>query len=135
MVAGLLAVFWFAGVLLFLLRFGLLQRRQGNVADETDAQHLAGDLSIRAVRLDELRLWMFLEWLQCHCCGDQTEWVNQDEDEIRKYLSRWLQHFSTDGLHAEHELIMTEISWWKTTDEKTLLRCIGEAFVEKALVQ
>jgi hypothetical protein len=134
-VAGVLSVFWFAGVLLFFLRFVRLQRRQVNVVKETDVQHLAADLSTQAMHLDELRLWLFLEWLQCHCCGDQTEWVNQDGDEIRKFLSRWLESFSPDGLHAEHELIVTEITWWKTADEKTLLRCIGKELTERRLSQ
>ena len=134
-VAGVLSVFWFASVGLFFLRFMRLQPRQVSVVNETDVQHLAADLSTQAIQLDELRLWLFLEWLQCHCCGDSTQWINQDGDEIRMFLNRWLEHFSPDGLHAEHELIMTEISWWKKVDEKTLVRCISEAFVERALVQ
>ena len=134
-VAGVLSVFWFAGVLLFFLRYVRPQRKQGKEVNETLVGPLVVDLSNQALQLDELRLWLFLEWLQCHCCGDSTQWINQDGDEIRKFLSRWLEHFSPDGLHAEHELIMTEITWWKTVDEKTLVRCIGEAFVERALVQ
>ena len=134
-VAGVLSAFWFAGVSLFFLRFVRLQRRQLNEVNETDVQHLAADLSTQAMHLDELRLWLFLEWLQCHCCGDSTQWMNQDGDEIRKFLSRWLEHFSPDGLHAEHELILTEINWWKTADEKTLLRCIGKELTERRLSQ
>lgn len=130
-VAGVLSVFWFAGVGLFFLRFVRLQRRQLNVVNETDVQQLAADLSTQAMHLDELRLWLFLEWLQCHCCGDSTQWINQDGDEIRKFLSRWLEHFSREDLQSERELIMTEISWWKTVDEKTLVRYIGEAFTER----
>jgi hypothetical protein len=135
MVAEVLSVFWFAGVGLFFMRFVRLQQRQVNVVNETDAQHLATDLSTQAMHLDELRLWLFLEWLQCHCCGDPTQWINQDGDEIRKFLSRWLEHFSPDGLQAEHELIVTEITWWKTADEKTLLRCIGKELAERRVSQ
>jgi hypothetical protein len=134
-VAGVLSVIWFAGVGLFFLRFVRLQQRRVSVVSETDVQHLAADLSTQAIQLDELRLWLFLEWLQCHCCGDSTRWINQDGDEIRKFLSRWLEHFSTDGLHAEHELIMTEITWWKTADEKTLLRCVGKELAERRVSQ
>jgi hypothetical protein len=133
--AGVLSVFWFAGVLLFFLRFVRPQRKQGKEVNETLVGPMAADLSSQALQLDELRLWMFLEWLQCHCSGDQTEWVNQDEDEIRHYLSCWLERFSPNDLHAEHELIMTEINWWKTADDKTLLRCISKDFAERALVQ
>jgi hypothetical protein len=134
-VAAVLSVFWFAGVSLFFLHFVRPQRRQVNVGNETDVQHLAADLSTQAIQLDELRLWLFLEWLQCHCCGDSTQWINQDGNEIRKFLSRWLEHFSPDGLDAEHELIVTEISWWRTADEKTLLRCIGKELMERRLSQ
>ena len=135
LVAGVLAVLWFAAVVLFFLRFVRLQRRQVNVVNETNVQHLAADLSSQALQLDELRLRLFLEWLQCHCCGDSTRWINQDGDEIRKFLSRWLEHFSPDSLQAEHELIVTEISWWRTADEKTLLRCIGKELTERRLSQ
>jgi hypothetical protein len=134
-VAGVLSVFWFAGVGLFFLRFVCLQQKQVNVVNETDVQHLAADLSTQAMHLDELRLWLFLEWLQCHCCGDSTQWINQDGDEIRKFLIRWLEHFSPDGLYAEQDLIMTEITWWRTADEKTLLRCIGKELTERRLSQ
>jgi hypothetical protein len=134
-VAGVLSVFWFASVGLFFLRFVRLQQKQVNVVNETDVQHLAADLSKQAIQLDELRLWLFLEWLQSHCCGNSTEWINQGGDEILKYLSRWLEHFSPDGLHAEHELIMNEITWWRTADEKTLLRCIGKELRERRLSQ
>jgi hypothetical protein len=134
-VTVLLAVFWSAGVAVFYLRFMRLQRRQVNVVNETDVQHLAADLSTQAMHLDELRLWLFLEWLQCHCCGDSTQWINQDGDEIRKFLCRWLERFSPDDLHAEHELILTEITWWKMVDEKTLLRCIGKELTERRLSQ
>ena len=96
---------------------------------------MALDLAGQAAQLDELRFCMFLEWLGCHCHQVPVRGVVQDSREIWAYLSQWLETFLPEGLDSEYRLIMTEITWWKDADEKTLLRCTSTELAERNLLR
>ena len=131
-IASALTALVFAGFGVFFLCFVWLQPK-GTHKALNQVEDKARDLSHQAARLDDLRLWMFLEWLQCHCQRLPVQWLNQGEDEIRKYLSSWLDTFAPDALQPEYELITGEIGWWREADEKTLLRCISKEFTGREL--
>ena len=122
----------FAGFGAFFLCFVCLQQ-QGTDKALTPVERTALDLASQAVRLDDLRLWMFLEWLRCHCHQLPVQWVGQEGEEIRKYLNWWLGTFAPDDLHSEQQLITNEICWWRDADEKTLLRCLSNGFAGRDL--
>ena len=122
----------FAAFGAFFLCFVWLQPK-GTHKVLNQVEDMARDLSNKVTRLDDLRMWMFLEWLQCHSQQLPVQWLDQDEDEIRHYLSCWLDTFTPNDLHSEYELIMTEIDWWRDADEKTLLRCISKEFIGRDL--
>ncbi len=122
----------FAGFGTFFLCFVWLRPKQTSKAN-TPVERMAFDLSNQAARLDDLHLWMFLEWLQCHCQRLSVQCVNGEKDEIREYLSSWMATFALEELQLEYELITGEISWWRDADEKTLLRCISKDFAGKEL--
>lgn len=127
LIVSTLTALVFAGFGASFLCFVSLQPK-GTCGTLTQAERMALDLSNQAVKMDNLRLWLFLEWLQCHCCRLSIHWVDQDVDEITKYLSCWLDTFALADLQSEYELITNEIGWWRDADEKTLLRCISKEF-------
>ncbi len=122
----------FASFGAFFLCFACL-RSKGAPTALVPVEDMAQNLSHQAARLDDLRLWMFLEWLQCHSQRLPVQWLDQEEDEIRNYLSCWLDTFTPNDLHSEYELIRSEIDWWRDADEKTLLRCISKEFTGRDL--
>jgi hypothetical protein len=134
LIVSALTALVFAGFGAFVLCFVCLQPK-GTCKALTPVEHMALDLSNQAAQLSDLRLWMFLEWLQCHCHQLPAQSVEQDRDEIRKYLRCWLDTFATADLQAEYELIAGEIGWWKDADEKTLLRCISKEFAGRNLLR
>ena len=119
----------FAALGTFFLYFVRVQRKT-TPKGLTPVKRLTYDLSDQAARLEEPRLCMFLDWLQCHCHWIPVQWVKQDRDEIQNYLNRWMGTFTPEGLHAEYRLIMTEIRWWRNADEKTMMRCISKRVME-----
>lgn len=94
-------------------------------------EHMASDLNQQAMQLDAVRLQMFISWLQCHCRGLDKKCINKKGGNIQILLNRWLQTFRPDDLHAEYQLIASEIAWWREADEKTLLRCVSKEFIER----
>lgn len=128
-IAALSAALVFAAFGAFCLCFVRLQRKTTAKA-LTSVERMTYDLSDQAAQLDEPRLCMFLDWLQCHCHKIPVQWVKQDRDEIQNYLVRWMGTFTPEGLHAEYRLIKTEIRWWRNADEKTLMRCMSKRVVE-----
>jgi hypothetical protein len=82
-------------------------------------EHMARDLSRQATGLEEVRLQMFLDWLQCHCCTIQIEQANARE--IQHQLGCWLETFSPDDLYVEYRLIMNEIAWWRNAADPAVV--------------
>jgi hypothetical protein len=129
LIAALSVTLVFAALGAFFLCFVRLQRKT-TAKVLTPVERMTYDLSSQAAQLEEPRLCMFLDWLQCHCYSIPVQWAKQDGDEIQNYLNRWMGTFTPDGLHAEYRLIMTEIRWWKNADEKTLMRCMSKRVME-----
>jgi hypothetical protein len=105
-------------------------QRKTTAKELTSVERMIYDLAEQAAQLDESRMCMFLDWLQCHCHKIPVQWVKQDRDEIQNYLIRWMETFTPESLHTEYRLIKTEIRWWRNADEKTLMRCMSKRVVE-----
>jgi hypothetical protein len=97
----------------------------------TLAEHMASGLYTQAMKLGVVRLQMFLDWLQRHCRGLETKCIKKNESDIQVMLRLWLETFPPDDLHCEYQLLISEITWWRDADEKTLLRCVSQEFIER----
>ncbi len=68
---------------------------------------MALDLSTQAEQLDELRFWYVSRMAAVSLPSGDLFNGSQDGDEIWKYLSRWLEHFSSGRparrVQADHD--------------------------------
>jgi len=97
-------------------------------------EQMVSDISSQAVRLDEMRLRKFLEWLKSHSSRVKT--VDQDcvevaihgegsvDDRLKNGLNRWFESLPMPGLLCEYHLLLNEISWWRDLDPRTLARIL-----------
>jgi hypothetical protein len=125
--------FLFTGFGAFFLYYVWLYYRDGSRTPRalTLVEYMASDLDRQASKLDGLRLQMFLDWLQRHSRGLQAKCIRKNESNIQVLLKLWLETFQPDDLHSEYQLLMSEITWWRDADEKTLLRCVSQEFLER----
>ena len=93
-------------------------------------EQMVSDISSQAVRLDEVRLQKFLEWLKSHSSKVKTveqvlvEVAVHDEgsidDRLKNGLKRWFESLPKQGLRWEYHLLLNEIAWWRDLDPRTL---------------
>lgn len=92
-------------------------------------------ISFQAARLDEFRLQMFLKWLKSHNSAVrnlgriylETEHPAGDNNScMQNSLKSWFESLPLSGLIWEYRLILTEIRWWRTLDERSLDRILKE---------
>ena len=68
----------------------------------------------RTTLLEDHRRRMFLNWLQAH-----HQYVTRiSEEELKEYLTQWLEELSPAGVLWEYRLILSEIHWWRDLDEQ-----------------
>lgn len=93
---------------------------------------MAMDISGQAVRLDDFRLRLFLNWFIAHnnAMKDITQAVLQInsaipreanlEEQFQSALKTWLATLPMQGLLWEYHLILNEIVWWRDIDPRQL---------------
>ena len=93
-------------------------------------EQMVSDISSQAVRLDEVRLQKFLEWLKSHSSMVKT--VGQAlvevevhgegsiDDRLKNDLKRWFESFPIQGLLWEYRLLLNEVAWWRDLDPHEL---------------
>ena len=98
-------------------------------------EQMVSDISSQAVRLDEVRLQKFLEWLKSHSAKVKTvEQVHIEvtvhhgegnlDDCLKNGLKGWLESLPMPGLILEYHLLLNEIAWWRDLDPRTLTRIL-----------
>ena len=97
-------------------------------------EQMVSDISSQAVRLDEVRLQKFLEWLKSHSSKVKTsnqariEVVIRGEgrldDRLRNDLKGWFESLPIPGLLWEYHLLLNEITWWRDLDPCSLTRIL-----------
>jgi hypothetical protein len=93
------------------------------------------DISNQALRLDDVRLQFFLNWLNAHSSKMQSALspgqtlIQMDgvqlrqgdlEEQIGSGLKTWFESLPTQGLLWEYHLILIEIAWWQNLDAHRL---------------
>ena len=98
-------------------------------------EQMVSDISSQAVRLGEVRLQKFLEWLKSHSSKVKTvEPVHIEvavhhgegslDDRLNNGLKGWLESLPMQGLLWEYHLLLNEIAWWRDLDPRTLARIL-----------
>ena len=93
-------------------------------------EQMVSDISSQAVRLDEVRLQKFLEWLKSHSSKVKTEeqvhievavhGEGSIDDRLKNGLKGWLESLPMPGLLWEYRLLLNELAWWHDLDPRTL---------------
>lgn len=101
-------------------------------------EQMAADISSQAVRLDDLRLKLFLEWLNAHSRkvkvitdphAQEGLQVQIDaaliregirEERLKTGLGMWIESLPMQELLREYHLILDEIAWWRDLDARRL---------------
>lgn len=102
-------------------------------------EQMAVDISGQAVRLEDLRLHLFLDWLGAHSSkvkfsGESAEPDGKRvlfniamereaniEEHLKPNLIEWLESLPMHGLLWEYHLILGEITWWRDLDARRLM--------------
>lgn len=92
---------------------------------------MATDISTQALQQDDLRLQLFLDWLNAHsCCVKSAMAPGQTllqmdailprqadlEERLKSGLKIWLASLPLPGLLWEYRLILDEMTWWRDLD-------------------
>lgn len=107
-----------------------VSKRQG-MGSMNDLKELLDQMTVnisnQAFRLDNVRLWLFLNWLNTHGSKVQSALVSEQtlmqidgallqqgdfEDRLRFGLETWFESLPVQGLLWGHHLILIEIAWW-----------------------
>ena len=93
------------------------------------------DISKQALRLDDVRLRLFLNWLNTHSSKVQSVLApgqtliqmeealfrqGDFEERLRSGLKTWFESLPMQGLLWEYHLILDEIAWWHNLDAHRL---------------
>jgi hypothetical protein len=97
-------------------------------------EQMVSDISSQAVRLEEIRLQKFLEWLSAHSSKVKTGYQARIEvaglgegrldDRLKNGLKGWFESLPMQGLLWEHHLLLNEITWWRNLDPRSLARIL-----------
>jgi hypothetical protein len=97
-------------------------------------EQMISDICDQAIRLDDLRLRMFLNWLGAH--GSKIKTITKSDEQpdkriefqsdgrmdecLKNGLRNWFESLSMQGLLWEYHLILNEIAWWRDLDPRRL---------------
>ena len=97
-------------------------------------EQMVSDISGQTVRLDEVRLQVFLNWLKSHSSKLKTlgqvhvevavHGEGKIEDRLKNDLKVWFESLPMPGLLWEYHLLLNEIAWWRDLDPRTLARIL-----------
>jgi len=97
---------------------------------QTLIDQMALYISLQTTRLDKCRLDMFLKWLKSHSSAVRNTKQGPVGAELHSSLTNslktWFESLPVPGLLWEYQLILTEIRWWRTLDERSLARIMNE---------
>ncbi|MBI3340109.1 MAG: hypothetical protein HY022_08265 [Chloroflexi bacterium] len=99
---------------------------------------MAGDISSQALRLDDVRLRLFMEWMHAH--STKVKAATQSEaqsfqlgqvdvvsirdgkmgEQLKAGLQTWFESLPMQGMLWEYHLILDEIAWWRDLDARRL---------------
>lgn len=101
-------------------------------------EQIAEDISSQTLRLDDLRLKLFLEWLKAHSSkvkaitdhhAQKGLQVQMDvafsregnmEERLKVSLKMWIEALPMHEMLQEYRLILDEIAWWRDLDARRL---------------
>jgi len=86
------------------------------VTDQLTVAEMVDEVLDRFETLDPRRKYMFIEWLQAH--GGQVK----NTVIVCEGLTAWLESMQHENVQWEYRLIMDEIDWWRSLDERSLTR-------------
>lgn len=86
------------------------------VTDQLTVAEMVDEVLDRFETLDPRRKYMFIEWLQAH--GSQVK----NTVTVCEGLTAWLESMQHENVQWEYRLIMDEIDWWRSLDERSLTK-------------
>lgn len=127
MIGGVIASGLFAVCGLFFLACAFAQCSEAWEYKRAQPLHLdemVAEISRQALQLDEIRLSMFLQWLQNHSpgiriqspCHSQPTYPSNIRHDLETNIRQWLDAFPLSGQLWEYHLVLTEIAWWGDLD-------------------
>ncbi len=81
-------------------------------------RQMATDIYDHTLRLEDVRLRLFLKWLTAHTGRIQVRPVAGEE--FKSALLTWLSCLTVQGALWEYHLILDEIAWWRDLDSYRL---------------
>ncbi len=101
-------------------------------------EQMAADISSRALRLDDVRLKLFMEWLNAHSSEvkvateskaqlfqlGQVDVASIREEQMKERfkagLQTWFESLPMQRMLWEYHLFLDEIAWWRDLDARRL---------------
>jgi hypothetical protein len=124
---GLIVVTVFMGCAIFFLACAFAQCSgvwKPSEEKRSVVQEMALEISRQAIQLDMNRLQMFLKWLHAHGSKIHMELPCLCKTTVRLHLEKsaktWLESLPIKRLLCEYHLILSEISWWRDLEDKSL---------------
>ncbi len=110
-----------SGCLVFRLAFVPQRKWMGTMKDMVIEQ-MAKDILEQALRLEDVRLGLFLKWLQAHngkLVADIAG-LRMAGQAFKSAVQTWLACLSAQGALWEYRLVLDEIGWWQDLDPERL---------------
>lgn len=85
-------------------------------------EQMTTDIHDHAIRLDDIRLRLFLNWLSAHNGKIKTDaaMLREAGEDFKSALQTWLISLPVQGALWEYRLILEEITWWHQLDPQRL---------------
>lgn len=101
-------------------------------------EQMAADISTQVMQLDDVRLKLFMEWLNAHSIKVRAAAEPEAEsfqlgqadiasvreekmkDQLKAALKTWFESLPMRGMLWEYRLILDEIAWWRDLDARRL---------------
>ncbi|MBI5295062.1 MAG: hypothetical protein HY869_06270 [Chloroflexi bacterium] len=98
--------------------------------DRSLVEEMVSEILRQTLELELERRRCFLEWLQAHCnrlnMGGGFEAAARCEADmpagLKDGLNAWFDSLSAAGILWEFRLLLSEISWWQSLDERKFLK-------------
>ena len=91
-----------------------------------DVEQVVAGIQQQIEALEPRRRFLYVEWLLAHCQLDQGLLLEQS-------LAEWLSGMNEEALAYQLGLILQEAAWWRSQDDPTVARLLGEHFGERCL--
>ena len=100
-------------------------------------EQMTADMATQAMDLEDVRLKMFLEWLNAHsskvkvAIAPEAQTLHLDQADVASIrglkagLQTWFESLPMQGMLWEYHLILDEIAWWRDLDAHRLSMILG----------